>query len=163
MREGEDNISIHGACGDRSLSAEKHVQSTALPIPAQTLKNYVQQSHSVNDRSISIPYLYSSTLESVSRPRQPPQAHKDSSEVDVATSPLSSLSPGVLSPSGESPRKWRRRLHPTLAAPIDSAQRRLEYFCIGLAGSVSNAVRRNWLALDGDRTNARNAMVSRAS
>eukprot|EP00752_Nemacystus_decipiens_P010771 g9583.t2 len=64
----------------------------------------------------------------------------------------------LASPSGESSRKWRRRLPPTLAAPIESAQRRLEYFCIGLAGSVSNAVRRNWLALDGDRTNVLNAM-----
>ena len=49
----------------------------------------------------------------------------------------------------------------TLLSPIESAQRRLEYFCIGLAGSVSDAVRRNWLALDGSRTNARNAMVNR--
>lgn len=70
-----------------------------------------------------------------------------------------SLSSGVLSPSGESAKKRRRRLPATLVTPIESAQRRLEYFCIGLAGSLSNAVRRNWLALNGDRTSARNAMV----
>ncbi|CBN77602.1 hypothetical protein Esi_0004_0241 [Ectocarpus siliculosus] len=64
----------------------------------------------------------------------------------------------LASPTDESKDKWRRVLSASLAAPVLSAQRRLEYFCIGLAGSVSDAVRRNWLALDGNRTNARNAM-----
>lgn len=63
------------------------------------------------------------------------------------------------SPSGECKEEWRR-LPPALASPVESAQRRLEYFCIGLAGSISDAVRRNWLALEEDRTHAKNAMVS---
>ncbi|CAM9992616.1 unnamed protein product, partial [Ectocarpus sp. 12 AP-2014] len=64
----------------------------------------------------------------------------------------------LASPTDESKDNWRRVLPASLAAPVVSAQRRLEYFCIGLAGSISDAVRRNWLALDGNRTNARNAM-----
>ncbi|CAM9652718.1 unnamed protein product [Ascophyllum nodosum] len=66
---------------------------------------------------------------------------------------------GIIAPSGKSERGWRR-LSADLAAQIESAQRRLEYFCLGLAGSVSDAVRRNWLALEGEQKNARNVVVA---
>ncbi|CAN0153209.1 unnamed protein product, partial [Pylaiella littoralis] len=61
-------------------------------------------------------------------------------------------------PQDESEENWRSRLPSALAKPIESAQRRLEYFCFRLTGSVFDAVRRNWLALDGDLINARKSM-----
>lgn len=68
----------------------------------------------------------------------------------------------IFSPTGNSRLGWEH-LPPNIAAPVASAQQRLEYFIIGLAGSLSDAVRRNWLALDVGRDNAKNAMVGRST
>lgn len=53
---------------------------------------------------------------------------------------------------------WRD-FPPALTSPVESAQRHLEYFCIGLAGSISDAVRRNWLALEEKRPIAQDFLV----